>query len=266
MSSNLIKTFDRLCYGKQASDVFYDLLTVTLTQFCPPPHGKEEHAEAVKRLERKELINEFFFSLVKEYQAGIDRNGWCDPLGGLYMDITGQYKAQRMGQYFTPVHLCDLMAKMQCQSESRIGLIVNDPTCGSGRTLLAFHANCPGNYMFAEDLDPICCRMAVVNFAFHGCIGEVIQHNTLSDPKGLISGWRVANIGFPVPAVIPMKKEESFICSGVEWFWSDIERMRKTLSQARKLVDSTKEERKPDVVIKAKEEYKEVVEQLELFA
>lgn len=218
MDKELLKIFDKLCYSKQATDVFSDLLSVTIAQFCPPPFYKDEHAAAVARLGKKELINEFIYTLIKGYQAGIECEGWCDPWGDLYMEISGQYKARGMGQFFTPVHLCDMTVKLQHQGDQRMGLLVNDPACGSGRFLLAFHANFPGNYMFAEDLDPVCCKMTVVNFAFHGCIGEIIQHDTLRDPKGLDQGWKVASVGYPVSAVLPLVKEQSYICAGVNWF------------------------------------------------
>ena len=56
---------------------------------------------------------------------------------------------------------------------------MNDPTCGSGRLLLAYHVRNLGNYLVAEDISRTCCLMTVCNMLIHGCVGEVIQHDSL---------------------------------------------------------------------------------------
>ena len=38
-----------------------------------------------------------------------------------------------------------------------------DPTCGSGRLLLAYHVRHLGNYLVAEDVSRTCCLMTVCN-------------------------------------------------------------------------------------------------------
>lgn len=214
---SLLKIFDRLCYSQDQNTVFNDLLTVTLAQFTPREYDQSEFIKAVGRLNNGKLINDFVFSLVNQYGVYIEKRGWVDPLGDLYMDITGKYKSQRMGQFFTPGHLCTLMAKMQIDENAQLKNI-SDPACGSGRTLLAAKSIAPNNFFFAEDLDSMCVKMCAINFAFHGCIGEVINHNSLQ-PKGTYyGGFKVVNIGLPIPAIIPITETQSFICSGVNWF------------------------------------------------
>lgn len=268
MNKDLLKTFEKLSYAQQPAAVFSDLLTVVIAQFCPPPHYQSEHAEAVKRLGKKDLINQFVYALVQEYQSGIIDKGWCDPWGDLYMELSSNYKSQSMGQYFTPVDICSMMAKMSIGEEEQISdKRINDPACGSGRTLLAAKAFHPNNYFFGEDLDPICCKMAVVNFAFHGCIGEVVEHNTLAGPKELFQGWKIANIGLPLPAVLPLKKEESYICSGVNWF-DPVAEMTKRFKEAVNQVENLcKESEEPvrDVKAPVFDKVIEKVEQLSLF-
>ena len=67
--------------------------------------------------------------------------------------------------------------------------LVSDPTCGSGRTLLAFHVRHLGNYLVAEDIDRTCCLMTVCNFILHGVEGEVIWHNSL-EPDSFFEAWK----------------------------------------------------------------------------
>lgn len=49
---------------------------------------------------------------------------------------------------------------------------MGDPTCGSGRLLLAYHARNPGNYLIGEDINRTCCLMTVCNMLIHGCVGK----------------------------------------------------------------------------------------------
>jgi len=210
---SLISIFNKLCYGRQPTEVFDNLLTITYTQFCPKPHEEDKHKQAVSSYNKKEkvLINEWVHYLALKYKEGIDKKNWCDPLGDLYMEISGSYKTQGLGQFFTPEAIVDLMVKMQGFT-FKLNSKINDPTCGSGRMLLAFHANNYGNYFYAEDIDPICCKMTVTNFVFHGCLGEVICHDSLKDHDSLNFGWKITNIGLPIPAIIPITAEESFSC------------------------------------------------------
>ncbi len=92
------------------------------------------------------------------------------------------------------------------------GLTINDPTCGSGRFLIAFHGHFPGNYTYAEDIDPICCKMASINMMLHGCEVEVIQHNSLN-PDDYQQGWKInpkIRI-YELPSIVPIEKEQSTI-------------------------------------------------------
>jgi type I restriction enzyme M protein len=111
----------------------------------------------------------------------------------------------------------DLAAEVgaECQGTNKLigrGLTINDPACGSGRMLIAFHAKNPGNYVFGEDLDPMCCKMACINLMIHGCEGEIVNHNSLQ-PDDYIQGWSInADIRKSgLPSIRPLAKENSFV-------------------------------------------------------
>lgn len=70
------------------------------------------------------------------------------------------------------------------------GQRMGDPTCGSGRLLLAYHARNPENYLIGEDINRTCCLMTVCNMLIHGCVGEVICHDSLN-PGNFVDGWKV---------------------------------------------------------------------------
>lgn len=150
-----------------------------------------------------------FVELMKEYKQGINRNGWCDPLGDCFMELIKGIAKYR-GQYFTPEGLCTLMADMSVDltetgKKCFCGVygyrsLVNDPTCGSGRNLLAIKAKCDKAseadqpYFIGEDIDTLCVKMTAINMCVHGCYGEAICHDTLTEPDKVRFGY-VVNIG-----------------------------------------------------------------------
>lgn len=135
---------------------------------------------------------------------------WFDLLGETYMIyMSGQMKKHWTGQYFTPMHITDFMAKIVDAGENS-GETVMDNACGSGRMLLAAHANHPTNYCCAQDLDRICCLMTVCNFIVHGVNGEVVWGDGL-DPTDYREGWRVNELlgEIGIPCVREMENMES---------------------------------------------------------
>ena len=122
---------------------------------------------------------------------------WIDAWGDMYMDLAGKYKAFR-GQYFTPAGMSDLAARIaRTGTDLSFGrMVINDCACGSARMLLsaeeeAFKAGDPQPYLIGEDIDGMCCKMAAINMAVHGCLGEVIKHDSLKDPDGLSYGYLI---------------------------------------------------------------------------
>ena len=145
-------------------------------------------------------------------QERTKNGGWYDILGEFYMNgIAGRGKKSGMGQFFSPPHICDFMAKTTDPGENG-GESVQDCACGSGRMLLAANALHPGNRCYAQDLDRICCMMAACNFLIHGIRGEVVCGDAL-DPTDFREGWRINEVlGYTgIPTVSVMKREDSVV-------------------------------------------------------
>lgn len=200
--------------GLDISQVFDHFLEYIIWAHTLPEYGKSIKGWPYKAEDGKEFYN-IYVGLINEIKPLIDKHGWYDIFGHIYEDlIAGKSRKSNSGQFFTPPTLCDLMRNISVADEDNpIGKRINDPTCGSGRNLLSFHAQYPGNYHIGEDLDKTCCLMTVCNFIIHGINGEVIWHNTLAqDWKG---GWRVnqyLNNPFSkyngIPHVRPMEESE----------------------------------------------------------
>ena len=161
------------------------------------------------RKEEQETCMELLNVWVTTMNEVLKTKEWYDILGEVYMNyLSGTMKKQWTGQFFTPIHICDLMAQITDPGEKG-GESIMDCCCGSGRMLLAAHIIHPGNYCYAQDMDRICCLMTVCNFLIHGVRGEVVCGNSL-DPTDYRDGWKVnetLNI-LGVPGVRKMDKME----------------------------------------------------------
>ena len=146
--------------GFEISRVFDDWLIYIMFNFTPNPqpnpdwHYKPEHNQVFH-----DMMLEWFKAMDKE----VSENSWFDAFGILYEAcIVSNSRASNSGQFFTPACVCDMMAMLNVNKDNKpIGKKVNDPTCGSGRTLLAFQMVAPGNYLVGEDLDRTCVLMTI---------------------------------------------------------------------------------------------------------
>lgn len=177
-------------YGLEVSKVFDDFLQYIIWAHTLPEYGKKIEGWSYTPSQSKEMYD-MYCNLILAVKPEIDRHDWFDAFGFVYEDmIAGKFRRSNSGQFFTPPRICDLMTDINAPKEQRIvGKTISDPTCGSGRNLLAFHAKHVGNYYVAEDIDRTCCMMTVCNFIIHGIEGEVIWHNTLQ-PDTFYGGWK----------------------------------------------------------------------------
>lgn len=193
--------------GYDPINVFDDFLTYIIHGFslgAPPLHSWKYKKQ--QNIVFMEMVTEWVQLMHRELK---DDAHWFDPFGDLYMAIVSRGTQQGQGQFFTPVHICDLMVMCTCEEEKKTGQRINDPTCGSGRLLLAYHVRHPGNYLVAEDINRTCCLMTVCNMLVHGCVGEVVWHDSLN-PKNFMGGWKVNPIltWTGIPTVNKMSMEE----------------------------------------------------------
>lgn len=117
---------------------------------------------------------------------------WFDFFGQYYeAEITSKSGRKGAGQFFTPDTICDLMTNLNSAKENQV-LLINDPSCGSGRCLISYHVQNPGNYYVAQDLDMTCAKMTICNFLVHGLQADVIWGNTLT--LDYFDAWKVNEV------------------------------------------------------------------------
>ncbi len=165
--------------GLDVKTVFQDLLRYIVHGFSLPDTPPLSDWRYNK--EQTKVFYDMFATWIQIMSQQIERHGWYDAFGDLFMALTSQSGQQQKGQFFTPMHITDLMSKITMgkqESDAKI-LSVCDPTAGSGRTLLAAKADRPQSYLVAWDIDYTCCLMCVCNFLINGCVGEVVCIDSL---------------------------------------------------------------------------------------
>ena len=131
-------------------------------------------------------------------------------------DVIGEiFQAQitygEHGQFFTPEHITEVMAKMVGKDSVSKGVqkspeTVMDPCCGSGRFLLSSAKNNPNNYLIGQDIDERCCKMAVINLWIFDLNGEIRQGDSLA--RKIDKRWIIRKGGFIYEDL--EKKEDMF--------------------------------------------------------
>ncbi len=194
-----LRLFNQLTYSRSAWKVWEDLMTVMACSICnavdrrkePFERREKQYERAIKDLGNVDIPAQIFGIIVR----ALDENPNQDFLGRIYMNLN--LGSHWHGQFFTPYHICELMAKLQigeeCQSEiEKKGYIsVCDPCVGAGAMLIAaaaafreFKVNYQTNVLFVgQDVDPVVAKMAYIQISLLGCPGYVTIGNSLTNPQ-----------------------------------------------------------------------------------
>ena len=147
-----------------------------------------EYLEEVKRWEKPDmaLFAEALGALVSEMET----RPFEDILGGYYLDFALSSKGQQWnGEFHTPKHVCDLMARMtfgDMESMPTEGPItVCEPACGAGAMILSLAQVCSPEVrrrlrVTAIDINRTACDMAFINTTLWGVPTRIIHGNSLS--------------------------------------------------------------------------------------
>lgn len=227
--------------GKDFSIAFEEMLDFFIETFDIGRVMRHECNYSALLAERKQDNPDMFELLVMWLELttqGIKKNGAYDFFGTMYEEVVkGKFKSSSMGQFFTPLNLCQVMAELIYSPEMQT---VNDCSCGSGRTLLAHFMKSDKTkfyYYYAEDLDPICVKMCALNFMIHGMLGQVVHHDTLK--QDFLGAYEVNEIKWPIPtpccSIRKISEEEYW--NRRDWL---VKHNRKPLAEP--IVDDTKPE------------------------
>ena len=193
-----LKLFDKLTYSRSAWQVWEDLMTVMACSISnavdrTPDKFKrreEQYEIAIKNLGGVEVPAQIFNIVV----IALEENPNQDFLGQLYMSLNlGNHWR---GQFFTPYHVSELMAKItigeehQKEIEKKGYVSVCDSCVGAGAMLIAaaaafreYKINYQTSVVFVgQDIDPVVAKMAYIQLSLLGCPGYIIVGNSLLNP------------------------------------------------------------------------------------
>jgi type I restriction-modification system DNA methylase subunit len=202
-------------YRFSLSKAFDDFLTMSIaacTQnlITGKSWYEDEYINTISYYKDSELRHEFpkaFASLVTEMEERVGSGMGNDVLGDFFETHVSN---GRNGQYFTPYPICKFMASITHTDESGKSLRILDPSCGSGRMLLAAHSNNGGNHRYyGIDIDCICVKMTALNLFLNGIWNsEVMCANSLS-PDDFVISYRISL--FPLGIFKIEEKEKSLL-------------------------------------------------------
>lgn len=190
-----IKTLGKK-YGTHES--FRDVVTCCAYSFANAVDFKEERENEYLRIinkysdEERELFPQILTSLVEEYEKAEEP---IDILGDVYENLELTKKGS--AQFFTPLEVCKVMAKMTINKEQTENSIknkgyinVSDPACGSGRNLYAAYNELLDSkvsnkniLLVGDDIDLTCCCMTYIQLSLMGANAIVNHQDTLTMDK-----------------------------------------------------------------------------------
>ena len=198
--------FNSLTYRYDLRPVFDDFLTMTIAAFgrnywTGKSFDEDLYMETVARYPEefaKELFPKMLALLTVEMEERIDSSSGNDVLGEFY---ELNFCRKGTAQFFTPWHVCKLLAAClpDTDAEREEPLRIIDPTCGSGRTLLAGakHFGFRHGY-YGIDIDHTCVKMTVLNLFLNGIFhAEVMCADALS-PDDFRMSYRTSFLPFGI--------------------------------------------------------------------
>ena len=201
------KTFAELMNGLSlrygVGTVFSDMLTMIICGFSMQKQ-EELYFKTIKPYKKQEVMqfSEAFAALVVEMTG--DGTGMVDVLGEYFMEFLS---FGRNGQFFTPMNICDMMARINNPVHETHRVL--DPACGSGRMLMAMAKLNRFAMFFGADCDSNCAKMTVVNMCLNSMYGEVAWMNTLSNQW--YGGWKIEHTIYGIPCIRKIAEAESEI-------------------------------------------------------
>lgn len=173
--------------------VFEDFVTCCAYSLANAASYNQERENEYLRIAKKYEKEEFnsFAKMFAALQIELGKDDFDDVLGNLYEDLG--LSSKHLGQFFTPIHISDLMAKITFNAEDTKKEIekdgytsMYDPCCGSGRMLLSYFKACKENgididkvYFDGGDLSKLCSCMTYVNLSLLGASAIVYNQDTL---------------------------------------------------------------------------------------
>lgn len=197
-----INVFHQLTYRHSPWEVWNDFVIMTactISNTVDTAHFNEREDLYLKTILKYEKSERELFP--KLFDLTVDSLDNCleqDFLGRMYMRLN--LGSRNKGQFFTPYHVCEIMAEITL-GNNLVDLIhkngyisILDPCCGAGATLIAginsareqlskANLNFQNHVLIvAQDIDPTVAMMCYIQISLLGVAGYVKVGDALSEP------------------------------------------------------------------------------------
>lgn len=197
-----LRVFKQLTYRHRAWDIWRDFIVMFACSLSNPvdkshyDEREKRYLKIIKKYNKQE--QNLFPELVAHTVMALEENPEQDFLGGIFMELNLGNDSN--GQFFTPYHVCDLMAKIaMCdnvvQEVNEKGYItISDSCCGAGATLIAGIHEAKRqlekenlNYqnhvlVVAQDIDETVALMCYIQLSLLGVAAYIKVGNTFTEP------------------------------------------------------------------------------------
>lgn len=196
-----LKLYHALTYRWTPWEVWKDFVVMFACALSNPidkSHYDEREALYLKTIQKyNKQEQEIFPQLCAETVLALEANPEQDFLGKIFMDLGLGNDAG--GQFFTPYHVCEIMAKITIgellpQVKEKGYITINDCACGAGATLIAAvnearrqlekeNLNFQNHVLItAQDIDYTTALMCYIQLSLLGVAGYIKIGNTLTEP------------------------------------------------------------------------------------
>lgn len=235
--ASTIKLFE---YRYDLRTVFDDFLTMSLCAMSQNPgthksYDEDLYLETVAKYKDDKLVKEFphlLACIIVEMEERWDSGEGFDVLGEFYEQNLCRKGAS---QFFTPWPICMFMAKsIIAETQKKNGskmdtpIRVLDPSCGSGRMLLAYQkAYGEQHESYGIDIDHTCTKMTALNLFLSGLFhSEALCADALV-PEDFRVSYKTSFLPFGVFRI--QDKEQSILWHMLKNSWAkpEIQRPKK---------------------------------------
>lgn len=197
-----LRVFKQLTYRHGVWDIWRDFIIMFACSLSNPldkshyDERENRYLKIIKKYNKQE--QNLFPELVAHTVMALEENPEQDFLGGIFMELNLGNSSN--GQFFTPYHVCDLMAKIAMHENvarevNEKGYItISDSCCGAGATLIAGihearrqlekeNLNYQNHVLVvAQDIDETVALMCYIQLSLLGVAAYIKIGNTFTEP------------------------------------------------------------------------------------
>ena len=218
-------------YRYDLRSAFDDLLTMSLCAFSQNPgtgksYDEDLYMQTIARYKDDKIVTEFprlMAQLVVEMEERLGSGEGHDVLGEFY-----EYNLCKKGsgQFFTPWPICRLMAESIVGEAREMAkgldrpVRVLDPSCGSGRMLLAYQKAYRNQQhdSYGIDIDHTCVKMTAINLFLSGMFHSEAMCADALVPGDFRVSYRTSFLPFGVFRI--QDKEQSYMWRMLRESWN----------------------------------------------